>query len=171
MSTYPGGNSTGQGNFIAEVGKQTFLSPQIRKFLGSLCSRKFANCASPLASNPQIFTSNLQIAAKHCTILSQNSPKSRICKRYFLQIWIWAFYAKFGRTKVCICWLVEFLCPQITYTKIGPANRKTVKCHICGRSANLTSCLSVHICWFAICGAYLRTTFLCHIDGFSWTLV
>jgi hypothetical protein len=49
--------------------------------------------------------------------------------------------------KVCICGFAELLNPQIT--KTGSVNRKYAKCHICGRSANLTNYLSPQICGFA----------------------
>jgi hypothetical protein len=38
---------------------------------------------------------------------------------------------------------------------IGSANRKSAKCHIFGKSANLKNYLSPQICGFAICGTYL----------------
>jgi hypothetical protein len=44
--------------------------------------------------------------------------------------------------------------PQIT-KQIEHANRKPAKCHICGRSANLTNYLSSKVCGFPICGIYL----------------
>jgi hypothetical protein len=45
-------------------------------------------------------------------------------------------------------YLRTVLNPQIT-NKIGSANRKSAKCHICGRSANITNYLSPQICGFA----------------------
>jgi hypothetical protein len=50
----------------------------------------------------------------------------------------------------------QVLSPQIT-KKIGSANHKSSKCHIYGRSANLTNYLSLQIFGIAICEAYLRT--------------
>jgi hypothetical protein len=46
----------------------------------------------------------------------------------------------------------EDFSPHITKL-IGSANRKSAKCHICGRSASLTNYLTPQIC-----GTYLRTT-------------
>jgi hypothetical protein len=46
--------------------------------------------------------------------------------------------------------------------KIGSANPKFAKCHICWRSANLTNYLSP-----ALCGTYLRTAHLCQ----NWSLI
>ncbi len=45
---------------------------------------------------------------------------------------------------------------QIT-KKIRSTNRKSAKCHICGRSTDPTNYLSPQICGFAICVSYLRT--------------
>jgi ribosomal protein S14 len=45
--------------------------------------------------------------------------------------------------------------------KNGSANRKSAKCLICGRSANITNYWSPEICRFAICETYLRATHLC----------
>ncbi len=44
--------------------------------------------------------------------------------------------------KTCICGLAEVLSPQ---KHIGTANRKSAKCHICGRPANLTNCLNSNL--------------------------
>ncbi len=65
---------------------------QICKLLGTLCYLKFANFLGlPVrkSQNPQIFMINLQIASlqistKYCTTLSQNSPKSRLFKQFFI---------------------------------------------------------------------------------------
>jgi hypothetical protein len=43
------------------------------------------------------------------------------------------------------------------HKKFGFANRKSAKCNLCGRSANLIFYLCPPICGFAICGTYLRT--------------
>jgi hypothetical protein len=43
------------------------------------------------------------------------------------------------------------------HKKIVSENRKPAKCHICGRSANLTNYSITQICGFAICGPYVRT--------------
>jgi hypothetical protein len=61
--------------------------------------------------------------------------------------------------KVCICGLAEVSSPKIII-KIRSANRKSAKCHICERSANLTNYLGPQICGFAVCGNYLRTAHL-----------
>ncbi len=60
-------------------------------------------------------------------------------------------YAIFVRRKSIIWRLAEVLSPQFTI-KIGSAKRKSAKCNICGRSANLTNKLIPQICGFAICG-------------------
>ncbi len=49
------------------------------------------------------------------------------------------------------------------HKKIGSANSKSAKCHICGRSANLTNYLSPQMWGIAICETYLRTTHLPHL--------
>jgi hypothetical protein len=53
-----------------------------------------------------------------------------------------------------MCGLGDVLSPPIT-KKIGYANRKSAKCHICRRSANLTNYLIPQICDLQkfICGA------------------
>jgi hypothetical protein len=53
--------------------------------------------------------------------------------------------------------LRKFLSPKITL-KIGSANRKSAKCHICGGSANLTNYFNLQIC--GICD--LRNLFAYH---------
>ncbi len=47
------------------------------------------------------------------------------------------------------------------HKKIRSANRKPAKCHICGRSANITNYLGSQDCRFVICGNYLRTAQRC----------
>jgi hypothetical protein len=54
----------------------------------------------------------------------------------------------------CICVLAEVINPQIK--KIGFANHKSAKSHICGRSSNLKNYLSLHICEFAVRRNYFR---------------
>jgi hypothetical protein len=87
------------------------INPQIRNFLGSVRYRKSANflVAPGLRQSangkstifmiiPQI--ENPQISTKHRTTLSQNSRKSRLCKRIFnAQIWIRA--SLYG---ICYIW-------------------------------------------------------------------
>jgi hypothetical protein len=48
------------------------------------------------------------------------------------------------------------------HKKIGCAHRKSAKCLICRRSANLTNYIRPHGCGFAICGTYLRTAHIWH---------
>ncbi len=45
--------------------------------LSAIANLQFLRCASPQIENPQIST-------KYCTTLSQNSPKSRTFKRFFI---------------------------------------------------------------------------------------
>jgi hypothetical protein len=118
--------------------------------------RKFLRCASPQIANPQIFMINPQISSKFCTFLSKNSPSSRLFHRIFsyVQVWIREVYViqYFARRKSMYLRTCGSLSPQIT-KKIGSAkNRKPAKCHICGRSPNLTNYLSSQIFGFAICG-------------------
>jgi hypothetical protein len=124
-------------------------------FLLKSANHKSANSwAYSAIANPQIFMiypqlTNLQIPTKYCTSLSQNSLKSRLFKKYNFLInnyvlWYRAFFALFGRRKMyVICGLADILSPQLT-TKNGSANRKSAKCNICGRSANLANYLKVH---------------------------
>ncbi len=87
--------------------------------------------------------------------------KYRLKKTYFF----------FQETKLCICYVR--ICGSFKSAKnnwvdrsqiaknIWSANRKSAKCRICGRSANLKKNYSPQICRFAICGTYLRTAQLC----------
>jgi hypothetical protein len=95
--------------------------------------RKFFRCASPQTANPQILWL---------------IRKSQICK--FLQ----------STAQLFRCGLSEVLNPQFKKYTVS-SNRKSAKCHIYRRSANLThsSCLQNY--GFAICGDYLRTAHLC----------
>ncbi len=81
-------------------------------------------------------------------LYSQNSPKSRIFKQFFVMYK--SKYAKFVRGKgmhLRTCGSFKF-----AYQKInGFVNRKSAKGHICGRSSNLTNYLNSQICGFAIC--------------------
>ncbi len=51
--------------------------------------------------------------------------------------------------------LRKFLSPEIAQ-KIGSANRKSAKGHICVRTENITNYLFPPFCGFANCGTYLR---------------
>ncbi len=112
---------------------------QIRKLLGSFRYRKSANFLGiPIRkflrnSNPQIYT-------KYFTTLSQNCPKNCLLTWffYFEQIFIRVLYTIFKGEKVCVFGFAEVFTPQITKKILSP-NRKSAKCHICGRSANLTN--------------------------------
>jgi hypothetical protein len=56
-----------------------------------------------------------------------------------------------------MCGLAEVLSPQIT-KKIGSANRKSVKCHVYGRSTNLANYFSPQTG-----GTFLLTAHLCNL--------
>ncbi len=69
-------------------------------------------------------------------------------------------------SKVCICERCKSaknFNPQIANTQIQIRKSKIAKCHVCGRSTNLTY-LSLHICGFAIYGTYLLTAHLCMVN-------
>jgi hypothetical protein len=104
--------------------------------------------ASPQIANPQIST-------KYCTTLSQNNYEIRLSEGFFyVKIWNKALYAAFVRRKgmdLLICGSSK----SANHKKLTFANPKSAKCHICGRSANLTNYLSPQSCWFAICGPKL----------------
>jgi hypothetical protein len=123
-----------------------FLSPQILKFLGSFPYRKSANFAGVPVRKSQ----NSQISTKYCTTLSQNVPKRSLFKTIFTMY-------KFELDHYRIAY--AFADPQIT-KKTEPTNRKSAKCHICGRSANLTNYLSPQICGLAICGNFDSILFI-----------
>ncbi len=122
---------------------------QIRNFLGKsrFRYRKFAyflsvHCA---VRKPHIFMINLKIVNLHIpnkcsTTLSQNSPKISFLKGLFcyVQIWIRAFYAIFVSTGMCLRTCGNF--KSANHKKYWV--RKSVKCDICRRSANLTNNLN-----------------------------
>ncbi len=122
-------------------------NPQIFGLIPQSQISTFLRQPSPQIANPQIFMiylkiANLHIYKKCCTTLSQNSPKSRfqtivvLCTQFNQSI---ICYICEEKQYVFISRLAEALSPQITQ-KIRSANRKSPKCHICGRSANLRSC-------------------------------
>ncbi len=135
------------GGYLFEVKKSrrcrqaTFSkSPQIRKFLGSFHYRNFAHFLIVPFNKLQIRTflwliRQLQIIAKFCL---KNSAKIHLLRWffYFVQIWIGVLYTFY--VKICICGFKEVLSLQIT-KMIGSSKSKSAKCHICGRSANLTN--------------------------------
>ncbi len=86
-----------------------------------------------------------QISTKYCSFL-------------FCTLSQRILYAVFARWKsmYCICGLTEVLSQQIT-KKAESVNRKSVKCHIHERSANLTNYLSPQTCRFAIYETNSRT--------------
>jgi len=63
----------------------------------------------------------------------------------------------------------EVISPKIT-KKIGSDNRKSAKCHICERSANISNYLSLQICEFASCGIYLRKALLCCVVALNFEI-
>jgi hypothetical protein len=69
--------------------------------------------------------------------MSQNSPKSRLFKRYLI---MYKFKLEHSWRKVCISGLAEGLSLQIT-TKIGSANRKSAKVTHLRKSTYLTNYL------------------------------
>jgi hypothetical protein len=140
------------GIFILKSANHKLLrSFRCRKSANFLCqsaNRKSANfMINPQITNSQI--TNPQISTKYCTIVSQNSSKSRLCKR---------FMSKFELEHYC------YICKEKKYVqylrtcggfksanpkKIGSANGKSAKSHICGRSANikkLFKCANLQIC-------------------------
>jgi hypothetical protein len=75
---------------------------------------------------------------------------------FYVQFDLEHYMLYFVSRKVCICGLAEVLSPQIT-KRLGPQIANPQKCHICGRSANLTNDLSPQISGYTICGTYLPT--------------
>ncbi len=71
--------------------------------------------------------------------------------KFYVRKKAWVRKSQIYKLQICI-WQI----------KIGSANRKSAKCHICGRSTNLTNYLSPPSRGFAICGTYLRTAHLWH---------
>jgi hypothetical protein len=116
---------------------------QICKFL------RYASLANCKLQSFMIYLqiAKMQISRNYCTTLSQNSTKVVFLKRFlcYVHIWIRALYAIF------VTWNTQKDCV---------ANRKSAKCFICGRSANLTNFFSLQICGFEICGTYLWTAHL-----------
>ncbi len=112
----------------------------IRKFLGSFRYRKFA--ISYVWQSTIRKSANFYQILHNSVTLSQNRTKSRLCKRLYEQIWIRVRYLK--KKKHVFSDLRNFLSPEIAQ-KISPANLKSAKCHICGRSANLTNYLSLQV--------------------------
>ncbi len=112
----------GQANF--------FESPQIAN------PKIFLRCASPQIANPQIST-------KHWITLSPNTPKGRclktICVMYKFE---WEHYMLYLRKSMNLWTCGSF--ERIT-KKSRSANHKSVKCHICWRSANLTNYLNLNL--------------------------
>ncbi len=72
-----------------------------------------------------------KFSSKYCTTLSQNSPNGRLFETIFI-----FFTLEFVRRKSMYLRTFGSLNPQIT-KKIWAAKRKSAKCHICGRTANL----------------------------------
>ncbi len=95
---------------------------------------------------------NLQIST------TQKSPKSFLL---YVKIWMRVLCSICVRrnSMYSICGLAEVLSSKSQ--KIWPANSKSAKCHICGRSANAKKNVSPQICGFALRGTYLRTAHLC----------
>ncbi len=82
---------------------------------------------------------------KYCTTLSQNSPTSRLHKLLLCTNLSQSMKSMYLR----ICGSFK---SAITKS-FGSANRKAAKCHIFGRSANLTNYLRPKICGtYNICG-------------------
>ncbi len=138
----------------AEVVKQSFYhgpliaNPQMLWFTPLLQIHKLLRYASQQIANPQLFKinakfSNPQISTKYCTTLTHCSIICYICKD---KNYVFAGLRKFSILK--------------SQKKIRSANRKSAKCHICGRSTNLTNYLSPQNCRFAICRTYLWTAHL-----------
>ncbi len=129
----------GQATFFKKFDKS-----QIRKFWGSLRYRKSANLLDVLVRKLQIRKFLWYI----------HKPQIKKFLEYIAQLCF--------KAELKVVFLHDFklctnlnLSPQIT-KKIGSANRKSAKCHSCGRSA-ITNFFSPQICGFAICGTYLRT--------------
>ncbi len=134
---------------VGEVDKQTlFRSPQIRKFLGSFRYRKSANFLGVSVRKSQICNFSLQI--ENQLILTKlhnydsNSPNGRLFKTmFYFVLWIRAFAILVRRKSMYLRTWGRF--KSANHKMIGSANRESEKCHICGRSANLTNYLSRQI--------------------------
>ncbi len=153
-------------------------SPQIRKFVRFFCKsqiiiRKFLvsfrnrksifSCASPQIRKFVRFFCKSQICEFYKILHNSVSKVIKLnvvfwndfCVMYTFELehymlYLWGENIMYLRA----CGILN---PKIT-KKIGPANRKSAKCYICGRSANLKF-LGPQICGFAICGTYLRNLF------------
>ncbi len=135
-----------------------FLNSANRKFLGSFRYLKSANFLGLQVNKSAKFYIILQIS------FSKQSWKSSFDTVFpHVQIWITAFYAIFIRRKNMYLrtWGRSFNSANHK-NKTGHANRKSAKCHICGRSANLIHYLSPLINGFAefICGPPTSADFI-----------
>jgi hypothetical protein len=94
-----------------------------------------------------------------------------LCNLKYVQLYI-VYYMESWKIPKCKRFCLHFLCTYhkeseriicfVVFTNYKSANGKSAKCHICGRSANLTNYISPPSCGFAICGTYLRTAHLWH---------
>jgi len=109
---------------------------------------------NPQIANPQTSTNTAHLCLRIVLKL--------LFKVIFLNfVWIWIIF-------FCVRQEKKYISANRTnykstnQKKIVFAKRKSVKCQIFGRSANLNYyILSPQICGFVICGTYLRTVHIC----------
>jgi hypothetical protein len=125
---------------------------------------KFLSFASPQIENPLIF-----MIIRKSKICKFPHNTAELCIKVVLKfVFGNVFMQKFELEHSCyICKEKKYLDLRNfrsgNHKKNGPANSKSAKCHICGRSANLTSYLSPQMWGITICETYLRTTHLPHL--------
>jgi hypothetical protein len=96
------------------------------------------------SKNPQIFMiriRNPKVSTKNCTILSENGPKSRLLyeilrlAKVLSPLKAWVHKSQIHKWQI-----------RKSKTNVRSTNHKSTKCHICGRSTNLTNYLNPQIC-------------------------
>ncbi len=113
--------------------------PQFLRLIPLSQIRKFLRCASPQIAIAKIFMiqpqiANPQISTKYCKTL---------CLKIVLKVTLLKWFFVLCKKEM----YAEVLSPQIA-KKIGSANRKSAKCHICDWFANLKNYISPHFCGF-----------------------
>jgi hypothetical protein len=98
-------------------------------------------------SSPQIANPH----TKYCIVWSQNSRKSCNFNNFlfYTNLNLSIIRYMYGE-KVCIADSRKF--SRKSLNRPGSSNRRSVKCHFCGRSKILINYLSLQICGFTSCG-------------------
>ncbi len=132
-------NSDGRANFCL---KSANRKSAILGLILQYHIRIFFRCASPKIANPQIFMINPQIA--NLQILCLMTVLKADFKNIFFFFFIFcvkltsSILGYFCKEKSYVfCEHVEVLSPEFAnHKKIGFENRKSAKCHICGKPQN-----------------------------------